>query len=409
MRFIHTSDWHIGQRLYGQKRYQEFERFLDWLADYIEAEAIEALLVSGDIFDTATPGNRAQALYYGFLHRLASTSCGQVVIIAGNHDSPTLLEAPSQLLRQFNIQVIGSPEKEPADQVFLLRDQNDDPAMIVCAIPFLRDRDIRTAQAGEDLETKAANLRHEIQAHYQRVCAAALDLRRQNEAPLPIVAMGHLFTSGGTTVEGDGVRELYIGGLGRLDAGSFPAAIDYLALGHLHSSQRVGGQEHLRYSGAPLAMGFNEAGQEKVILEVDCTPDKLAITPVAVPCFQELRVLHGELSQLLDRIAQLRLEKSSAWLELRHQGQLESGLLREQLLEAVEGSELRILAIRTASPNLGSLCQQQSDESLDELSVEEVFERCLGGTDFPADRCEELRLAFQEIVTSMNQEDRNAE
>nr|NJM04751.1 exonuclease subunit SbcD [Desulfobacula sp.] len=91
MKFLHTSDWHIGRSLYGRKRYDEFSAFLDWLAGFIEARGMDALLVAGDIFDTGTPSNRAQELYYGFLRRVSASCCRHVVIIAGNHDSPSFL------------------------------------------------------------------------------------------------------------------------------------------------------------------------------------------------------------------------------------------------------------------------------------------------------------------------------
>ena len=94
MKLLHTSDWHIGRTLYGRKRYAEFEAFLNWLADLIEREDIDVLLVSGDVFDNSTPSNYAQELYYGFLCRVAASSNRHVVVTAGNHDSPSFLNAP---------------------------------------------------------------------------------------------------------------------------------------------------------------------------------------------------------------------------------------------------------------------------------------------------------------------------
>lgn len=91
MKILHTSDWHIGRSLYGRKRYEEFEAFLAWLAETIHQEQVDVLLVAGDVFDTSTPSNRAQELYYRFLCRVATSSCRHVVVIAGNHDSPSFL------------------------------------------------------------------------------------------------------------------------------------------------------------------------------------------------------------------------------------------------------------------------------------------------------------------------------
>ncbi|MEB2332384.1 MAG: exonuclease subunit SbcD, partial [Nitrosomonas sp.] len=114
MKILHTSDWHIGKTLYGRKRYDEFEAFFSWLVETIEQEQVDVLLIAGDIFDTSTPGNRSQQLYYRFLHRVAASTCRHVVIIAGNHDSPSFLSAPRELLRALDVHVTGSLSGNPA-------------------------------------------------------------------------------------------------------------------------------------------------------------------------------------------------------------------------------------------------------------------------------------------------------
>lgn len=109
MKLLHTSDWHLGRTLYGRKRYAEFEAFLAWLLVTIEQEQVEVLLIAGDLFDTTTPSNRAQELYYNFLCSVAASSCRHVVIIGGNHDSPSFLAVPAQLLRLPRALTTGSP------------------------------------------------------------------------------------------------------------------------------------------------------------------------------------------------------------------------------------------------------------------------------------------------------------
>jgi exonuclease SbcD len=113
MKILHTSDWHIGRSLYGRKRYDEFSAFLDWLAEFIQTENIDALLVAGDIFDTSMPSNRAQELYYRFLCKVSASCCRHIVVIAGNHDSPSFLNAPKELLRALNVHVVGSITQNP--------------------------------------------------------------------------------------------------------------------------------------------------------------------------------------------------------------------------------------------------------------------------------------------------------
>jgi len=107
MKILHTSDWHIGRALHGRKRYVEFESFFDWLAHLLDDEGIDVLLVAGDVFDNTAPSNRAQELYYRFLCRAAASPARHVVVTAGNHDSPSFLEAPRELLKSLNIHVVG--------------------------------------------------------------------------------------------------------------------------------------------------------------------------------------------------------------------------------------------------------------------------------------------------------------
>ncbi|PNK59570.1 exonuclease SbcCD subunit D C-terminal domain-containing protein [Psychrobacter sp. FDAARGOS_221] len=269
---LHTSDWHLGRRLYGQLRYEEFEAFLAWLTKTIEQYQVDILIVAGDIFDTMTPSNRAQALYYEFLGLISSLHCDHVVIVAGNHDSPTFLDAPANVLKFLNVHVIGTACDDIADEVLVLKSKSGEPQCIIAAVPYLRDRDVRNTQAGESGADKDANLLAGIREHYAQVADIAKDkqaeLNAQSQRHIPIIATGHLFAAGGTTTEDDGVRDLYVGNLGKISADTFDDGFDYVALGHLHVPQKVGGSDTIRYSGSPIAMGFGEAKQTKQVLLV---------------------------------------------------------------------------------------------------------------------------------------------
>lgn len=269
---LHTSDWHLGRRLYGRMRYDEFEAFLSWLQDAISTQKVDVLIVAGDIFDTMTPSNRAQALYYEFLGKVSKSCCQHIVIVAGNHDSPTFLDAPSNVLKFLNVHVIGTACEDLNDEVLVLDAADGTPHCIIAAVPYLRDRDVRSSAAGESADSKDANVIKGIRAHYDKVASIAkaqqAKLVEVHQRHIPIIATGHLFAAGGTTTEDDGVRELYVGSLGKISADMFDESFDYVALGHLHVPQRVGGRESIRYSGSPIAMGFGEAKQQKQVLLV---------------------------------------------------------------------------------------------------------------------------------------------
>jgi DNA repair protein SbcD/Mre11 len=421
MKILHTSDWHLGRSLYGRKRYKEFSEFLDWLSVTIAKESIDALLVAGDIFDTSTPSNRSQELYYRFLCKVAGSSCRHIIIIAGNHDSPSFLNAPKELLRALNVYVVGAMTDHPEDEVIVISESINglvdlEKTAIVCAIPYLRDKDIRTVEPGESIDDKNKKLVRGIKHHYGEVVAVAERKRAEllqrsksegQDPNIPILAMGHLFSAGSKTVEGDGVRELYVGSLAYVKKDVFPSAIDYLALGHLHIPQCVGGAENMRYSGSPIPMGFNEAKQEKmiVIIDFDQQSTKPSITLHPVPCFQPLERIKGSLDEILSRIGQLKRDESTAWLEIEYNGSEMIGNLREVLDEISVGSSLEILRIRNQRNIDRVLCTMQANECLDDLNENDIFERCLDSFDVcPKDRLE-LRGAFNEIVKSMHEAD----
>ncbi|GAB2595603.1 exonuclease SbcCD subunit D C-terminal domain-containing protein [Nitrincola alkalisediminis] len=408
MKILHTSDWHIGRTLYGRKRYEEFEGFLNWLADTIETQQIDALLVAGDIFDTSTPSNRAQTLYYRFLCRIAASACRHVVVIAGNHDSPTFLNAPKELLKALDVHVVGSASDRLDDEVLTLRDSQGEPELIVCAVPYLRDRDIRTAEAGETLEDKERKLLDGIRQHYASVGALAEQTRQSLGVEVPIVGMGHLFAAGGKTLEGDGVRELYVGSLAHISAAIFPECFDYVALGHLHVPQAVGGNEFIRYSGSPLPMGFGEATQRKGLCLVDFNNRIPSLTLLDIPVFQRLERISGDWGQLSSRIAVLASQRASIWLEIIFTGQEVIGDLRERLDEATLGTELDILRIKNTRVIERVMGQERIDETLDDLDVQDVFIRCLDLHDVPDDQRPDLLRAYQETLQSIQDEDLRA-
>ena len=405
MKVLHTSDWHIGRALYDRKRYEECEAFLNWLADLTEGEKIDVLLVAGDVFDNSTPSNLAQKLYYRFLCRVAALGHCHVVIIAGNHDSPSFLNAPRELLVSLDVHVVGYASDSPEDELIVIHGPDEEPRLIVCAIPYLRDREIRKAEAGESIEDKDRKIIEGIRTHYRRVCEAAEKKRDGLKKPVPIIAMGHLFAAGGQTVDGDGVRRLYIGSLAQVRTDVFPESIDYLALGHLHIPQMVSGSEFIRYSGSPLPIGFGEADQEKGVVLVEFSDMAPTVTRVPVPRFQELKALRGDWAAISQSLEEMKSEGSNAWVEVVYEGDDIAGNLRERLDEAVEGSDIEILRIVNNRLVEHVMSGTATEESLDDMDVTEVFERCLQAHDVPEDQHSSLLSAYQEVVVSLREAD----
>ncbi len=425
MKLLHTSDWHLGRYLYTKRRYGEFERFLNWLLERLEQERVDCLIVAGDVFDTTTPTPRAQQLYFDFLAKAVKTGCRHIVIVAGNHDSPHLLDAPGTLLKSLDIHVVSrvadldlkdSPERFDKE-ILLLRDRTGEPELIVCAVPFLRDQDVRKSKPNESWEEKRLNHIEGIREHYRRIGEEALRLRqrfageRPGSAPIPILATGHLFAAGGRTVEGDAVRELYVGSLGGVPADVFSPCFDYVALGHLHIPQKVAGEETIRYCGAPLPMGFGEADREKFLLRILIAPSgsgdrtNVGVSAIPVPCFQRLKQLKGNWEKIEAEIQNLKDAKESepVWLEIDYDGDL-LGDLQLRIDQAVAGSRLEVL--RTVNrPRmvkerlLGDDCEPS--QNLADFSVGETFQRCLESSRFSEDRYEAILNTFHEILLEM--------
>nr|WP_321263979.1 exonuclease SbcCD subunit D C-terminal domain-containing protein [uncultured Sphaerochaeta sp.] len=407
MNILHTSDWHLGRSLFSQKRYDEFAAFLGWLIETIENQQVDILLVSGDIFDTSTPSNKAQQLYYEFLYKVSKSCCKTVVIIGGNHDSPSFLQAPSALLHVLNVHVIGSKRETPEEEVLIV-EANGKPMAIICAVPYLRDKDIRYAEAGETIDDKNRKLMEGIKEHYKTVCSIAKKRQMELGNNVPLIAMGHLFTQGGKTVEGDGVSELYIGSLAQIDSSVFPEFLDYVALGHLHVPQCVGGKETIRYSGSPIPMGFGEAKQQKqvVLLHFDKT---LSIDPLPIPSFQHLESIKGNMEHITSRILQLKETGESAYIEIEYTAPEMVTNLSEQCEELVKDSNLTILRIRNRQFIQRVMASMQVQETLEDLNPEEVFTRCLDTFAVTEGERQPLRDAYHEILLEMHDEDTFAE
>ncbi len=408
MRILHTSDWHIGRSLYGRKRYDESAAFLDWLATLLESRCIGALIVSGDIFDTTTPSNRAQQIYYKFLCQVAASTCRHVVIIAGNHDSPSFLNAPKELLLALNVHVVGSITQNLEDEVIVLSDNSDVPEAIVCAVPYLRDRDIRIVKPGESMEEKSGSLIKGVRRHYSDI-GKIVDEKLKKYGSIPVIGMGHLFTAGGKTVEGDGVRELYVGSLAHIGKDAFPANIDYMALGHLHVPQKVGQCENIRYSGSPVPIGFSEAQQEKSVVIVDFETQPFKIELYTVPCFQSLERVTGTIDDIIKKIDELRFKESNAWLEIEYRGKNIAADLRGVLDQSVEGSDMEILRIKNRRIIQDLMLQAKKEQTLDDLNEIEVFTRLLDSYEVLEDERPSLLQAYNEIITNLHEMDTNAQ
>ncbi|MCX6968412.1 MAG: exonuclease SbcCD subunit D C-terminal domain-containing protein [Verrucomicrobia bacterium] len=366
-RVIHTADWHLGKPLADLDRTEEFRRFLAFLLETVLATETDALVVAGDVFDCATPPQSAVRLYFDFLAALYHRTRCVAVVTAGNHDSPSHLDAPRDLLNALRVRVVAALEPDRSGMLIPLPSP-ENPALVVAAVPFLRERDLRTGRMGQSAEEIERDLREGLRCRYEEMAEAA---RPWRERGVPILATGHLTALGASTSESE--REIHVGGLGKIGADAFSGAFAYVALGHLHRPQAVGGMAHIRYSGSPIALSFSEAADTKELRILDFAAGGL-VANGAIPIPQSRCLVALRLPQA-DWEKQLRdfVPPPSAlppWVEVVIEGASRTGDLYKEIQGAAEGRPFQVIKVTAeyagaaAALGLGDAAAQEEAENL---------------------------------------------
>lgn len=397
MRILHTSDWHLGQNFYSKSRAAEHAAFLDWLLETAQAQQVDAIIVAGDIFDTGAPPSYARELYYRFVVQLQQTGC-HLVVLAGNHDSVATLNESREILAFLHTTVVAAAGCAP----FILKHRDGTPGAVFCPVPFLRPRDIVTSQAGLSGSEKQQHLLAAITDYYQQQYQQACDLR--GDAPLPIIASGHLTTVGAS--KSDAVRDIYIGTLDAFPAQNFPP-VDYIALGHIHRPQVIGGQQHIRYCGSPIALSFDETGKAKSVNLVTFADDRLAdVTPLTVPVTQQLAVIKGDLAAIGQQLEQWRGSPASppVWLDIEITTDDWLTDMQRRIQAMTEDLPVEVLLVRRSREQRQRMMAGELRETLSELRVEEVFERRLALEEPDEAQGQRVRTLFSATVEALTQE-----
>ncbi|MBV1779696.1 exonuclease SbcCD subunit D [Paeniglutamicibacter sp. ABSL32-1] len=285
MRILHTSDWHLGRSFHGASLLAAQREFVDRLIDTIETEAVELLLVSGDVYDRALPGVDAVQLFDESLVRLRATGV-QMVITSGNHDSALRLGFGSALLEHAGLHLRTSLADIDRPAVF----GRDGYSVAVYGLPYLEPRMVADA-----LDVTAPGHPPVVEAALQKVRGDLAARRDAAGTPVHGIVLAHVFAAGGAA--SDSERELSIGGLDIVPTSYF-SDFTYAALGHLHGRQKLA--EHIRYSGSPIPYSFSEAGHRKGAWLLDIGPDGLGeVRGIDWPAAKELRILKGRIDDLL--------------------------------------------------------------------------------------------------------------
>lgn len=397
-RIFHTADWHLGARLVDQERSQEHGHFFEWFFDLIQQRNPDVLIVAGDIFDNASPSQAALSQYYNFLARLVAAAQTQVLILGGNHDSPQTLHAPRQLLKSLRVHVVGSAPTEPEEAVLTFGD------VTICAVPYLRERDVRKALPGQSFAEITTQIREGVRGHYRRL----LQLAREKGDSRPILTTGHLTLSGATL--GSGEREIHLGNLSSVGVDCFDG-FGYVALGHVHRAQAIGGLPHIRYCGPPVPLNFGEAECAGEVVQIDCDASGVqAIEAIEVPRFRQLRRVSSSTLGLAPTLTGIRRVESElpTWFEITLTDGYNDPGAAQSVRAISQDLHLSVLKVVTPRPE-----QTDPDDSLLEgraladLHPRDVFLEALRrrSIDPASTEASELLASFEELLSHMHERD----
>lgn len=337
MKILHTADWHLGKRLDRFSRLEEQVLVMNELVETANRENVDLVLIAGDLFDNFNPSVEATELFYKTLKRLSANGKRPVIAISGNHDSPSLIDAPDPLARECGIILIGHPKANVVP--FELEDFKISKSAAGFIELEFKDyrfpvRILHTAYANEVRlkeyfgENKEEELNRVLAENWASIAEEFCDEKGVN------ILMAHLYMNKkGAPVleEPEGEKPIKIGNADLIWSDAIPKQIQYTALGHLHGFQNIGTSENpVVYSSSPLCYSFSEAGQTKYISLIEAEPD----TPVS---FEKIALQKGK---TLVRKTFDSVEKAVEWLHDNQNTLVELTLESDTFLKAEDRKRL---------------------------------------------------------------------
>ncbi|MEO8774218.1 MAG: exonuclease subunit SbcD [Gelidibacter sp.] len=399
MKILHTSDWHIGKQLHKFDLREDLDLFFEWLIAYITSENIDVLLVSGDIFDQANPSQAAYKQYYDLLKKLINLDC-KIILTGGNHDSAAVLNAPAELLKAFDISAIGGSTDNMAEMFIGIEKNNE--KIVVAAIPFLKDRDIRKSVAGESYATKIEQIKSGLQSYFSNINAHY----KNNHSDEVFIVMGHLYVQGSEISESE--RDIQIGNQAGVEAHMFEGVPHYVALGHIHKPQVVSHEHNIHYCGSPIPLSFSEKEDCKQINVITVENHQISqIKIVPIPKNRNLVTFEGNLQEVEDKINAYSEETPLMSLaEIIVNEEMES-LDKRQAFEALIDSQSNPhIEIVKSRLNFKSKIRGASDAfavgtDVADVTPMQMFEKKLE-LQSGLENTEELKNAFREILQELS-------
>ena len=394
IKILHTADWHIGKKLFKKSLDEDIQLFFDWLICFIKKEGIDVLIVAGDIFDMANPSHSSRRLYYFILKELVQTGV-EVIITSGNHDSPTNLQASSDILKVLDIHVVGGVTDDISDEVITYSKEGED--IVFAAVPFLRDKDLREGNQLNDPSNRVEQVRNGILDHYNSIGDYIKKMYPQSIS----IGIGHLYLQSAKI--SDSEREIQIGNQAGINSKSLDGMFDYFALGHIHRPQAFSGGK-ISYSGSPIALSFSERADQKQVNLIEIANGDVKFTKVTLPKFRALIKIKGDFNTVKNKLeADLKVDAPLVtYVEIEIvENEYSSSLLQEinDYLVNYNNDQFIILKERiifNKSPK--SLSQQLGNIQINDLKPGEVLDRRLENEDFDTKSKEDIKDAFLQLI-----------
>ncbi|KAB8028535.1 exonuclease subunit SbcD [Fluviispira multicolorata] len=308
MKILHTSDWHLGATYEGVSREEDHQYFLKWLIETLITIEIDILLIAGDIFDQTQPSSEAHKCYYQFLFQVSQkTKVKKVIILGGNHDSPSRLDAPAELLKLLDVFVVGgfSGDSQNLERYLCpIYSKNNEIELIIAAVPYIHEfrLGVRTAFLSEkEIQTDFKNKFTEL---YKKLADKAEEINKN----VPLIATGHMACTG--SERDDSPLEVHmIGTLGNLPKEIFDSRFCYIALGHVHRSYKIE-NSNAYYSGSPISLSIKESKTDRsvFIINIDKANNVPQVEKLKVPILRNIVELKGEIDEIYAKIKNLKWE-----------------------------------------------------------------------------------------------------
>ncbi|RXK87039.1 exonuclease SbcCD subunit D C-terminal domain-containing protein [Filimonas effusa] len=411
MKYLHTADWHIGQLFHEYDRAYEHQQFLKWLLGSLQAEQVDVLLISGDVFDLSNPSAESVKMLYSFLNQAVTANPDlQIIITAGNHDSAARLESPKPLLESSNIHIVGLVEKKDdridyEKLVIPLKNKDGTTKAWCLAIPFLRMGDYPVIADAENPYSAG------VAAFYAQAYACACSKKHAEE---PVICMGHLHAQQTDMTDIDqSVERAIMGGVECIGITAFHEDIRYVALGHIHKAQRIGGKEHIRYCGSPIPMSFSELNYKHQVIVFDLEEQGISnLKAIEVPVsvlLKRVPSVHSSLAEVTNALQQLPVAgtdlQPAPYLEVRVLLDGPEPGLRHKIETALSGKHVRLAKIDVKYPvvnTTGSNAVTVAEDSLRQLQPKDVLEQVYQSRYSAAVPVELLQL-FNQVTQEVTQ------